>query len=81
MKAGDTVLGYDLSNLVLDIANERRLEELTTEPQEIYLVKKSFEKTREKKKKARKPRGRWKSKGGDPEVHDSDVVDERKQGR
>lgn len=56
LKAGDTALGYDLSNLVMDIANERRFSELPHEPQEIILVKKSFEKTREKKRKLRRQR-------------------------
>lgn len=67
LKAGDCVLGYDLSNLVMDIANERRFNELSPEPLEIILVKKSFEKTREKKKKPRKQRRPRKGQGDAPQ--------------
>lgn len=67
LKPGDTALGYDLTNVVMDIANESRYNDLADEPLEIILIKKSFEKTGEKKKKKKRNRRQRRGKARDSE--------------
>ncbi len=55
-------MGYDLTNAVMDIANERRYSELTSDPYDIVLIKKFFEKEKVSKKKNKKPRRNRRSK-------------------
>ena len=77
LNPGDTALGYDLSNVVMDIASESRFNDLSHEPLEIVLVKKSFEKTGAKKKKARRQRRPPRRRGGEStEGCGSDLVGE-----
>ena len=56
LKPGDTALGYDLTNVVMDLASERRMSESGQDPLEIILVKKSFEKSGSKAKPKSKKR-------------------------